>query len=546
MVLSVFIGGLTAALVVTQAWLIAIVVSGAFIHHKGLAQLRVPVVALLLVVVGRGVLAFVSEAAASRASGAAKSQLRLALAEHLGATPTQVPSATPEGGDGKTGSVAVLATEGIDTLDAYFSRYMPQVFLAVIVPATVVAVIAGADLISAVIIAVTVPLIPVFMALVGSSTRHRTARRMRTLQRLASHFLDVVAGLPTSKVFGRTRAQAIAIKQVTDQYRRQTMSTLRVAFLSSLILELLATVSVALVAVAVGLRLLGGHLSFETALFVLVLAPEAYLPLRQLGQHYHASADGMAAAGRILDILEQPTAPRGTRLDVPDAGSSPLEVDNLAVVYPDRSRPALAGVSFVVQPGEVVALAGPSGCGKSTLLTAVLALVQPTEGAVRVAGVSLSDLDPDAWRAQVAWVPQHPHLFAASIAENIRMGRPGATDGEVWRALTDAGLDEVVARLPDGPGTMLGENGAGLSAGERQRVALARAFVRQAPLLVLDEPTAGLDGETEASVLTAVRHLVEGRTVLMAAHRPTLLALADHTVWLDTAQQGPDAVVVSA
>jgi ATP-binding cassette subfamily C protein CydCD len=221
-------------------------------------------------------------------------------------------------------------------------------------------------------------------------------------------------------------------------------------------------------------------------------------------------------------------------------------VDNLTVAYPDRNRPALAGVSFVVQPGEVVALAGPSGCGKSTLLAAVLALVQPTGGAVRAGGVSLSDLDPDAWRARVAWVPQHPHLFAASIAENIRMGRPGATDDEVRRALTDAGLDEVVARLPDGLGTMLGENGAGLSAGERQRVALARAFIRQAPLLVLDEPTAGLDGETEASVLTAVRHLVEGHTVLMAAHRPTLLALADRTVWLDTVQQGTDAVAVPA
>ena len=233
----------------------------------------------------------------------------------------------------------MLATSGVDALDSYFSRYVPQVFLAVIVPVTVVVVVSGEDWISAVIIGVTVPLIPVFMTLVGTSTRARSDRQVRTLQRLAGHFLDVVAGLPTLKVFGRAKAQATAIAEITDQYRLATMATLRVAFLSSLILELLATISVALVAVAVGLRLLGGHVSFETALFVLVLAPEAYLPLRQLGTNFHASAEGMKAAEQVFDVLARPLPARGAGRVVPDLARSPLAIDSLEVTYPGRRVP---------------------------------------------------------------------------------------------------------------------------------------------------------------------------------------------------------------
>jgi thiol reductant ABC exporter CydD subunit len=389
-----------------------------------------------------------------------------------------------------------------------------------------------------VIIALTVPLIPVFMALVGASTRQRTERQVRTLQRLAGHFLDVVAGLPTLKVFGRARAQAEAIGRVTDQYRRATMSTLRISFLSSLILELLATISVALVAVAVGLRLLDGHLGFETALFVLVLAPEAYLPLRQLGASYHASAEGVKAAGLVFGVLERPLPARGTGRVVPDVGRVPIVADELTVTYPGRRTPALRPVSLTVAPGEVLALAGPSGSGKSTLLGVLLGLVEPTGGSVTVGGVRLDGLDPDAWRAHVAWVPQRPHLFAASLADNVRLGRPAMSDERVRRAIADAGLEEVVARLPDGMTTTLGERGAGLSAGERQRVALARAFARDAALVLLDEPTANLDGRTEEAVLRAVRRLVRGRTVVLVAHRPSLLSLADRVVQVEPASVG--------
>jgi ATP-binding cassette, subfamily C, bacterial CydCD len=523
-VLAVAVGGATALLLIAQAWLIATIVAGAFIEHRTTASLRMPLVALVLVIVGRVALAWAAERAAHRASASAKSELRLAAAQ-------QIAALGPSGLDGRPpGELSVLLTTGIDALDGYFSRYLPQLFLAVIVPVAVIAVVAGADWVSAVLIAVSLPLIPIFMALVGATTRDRTAARLRSLQRLAGHFFDLVAGLPTLKVFGRAKAQARAIADVTDRYRSATMATLRLTFLSSLVLELLATVSVALVAVAVGLRLLAGTLPFHDALFVLVLAPEAYLPLRALGANYHASADGMRAAEQVFELLEEPTP--GAGRSTQSARSTSLEISGLTVLYGGRSVPALDRVELTVGPGETVALTGPSGCGKSTLLAVILGLRLPNAGTVRLGGVDLADVDMAQWRNLLAWVPQRPHLFARSVAENVRLGRPDASDADVVAALGAAGLTEVVRRLPDGPATLLGDGGAGLSAGERQRLALARAFVRDAPLLLLDEPTASLDGETEADVLGAVARLAESRTALIVAHRPALVALADRVVEL--------------
>jgi ATP-binding cassette subfamily C protein CydCD len=506
---SVGLGVVSALLIVAQAWLLADVVAGAFLHGRSLAQLRGQLVWLLGVVLARAVVAWAAELTAARSSARAKSQLRGALLQRvaaLGSAGSREPGIHDRGGPAgeggslhrgvQTGELAVLATRGIDVLDGYFSLYLPQLFLAVIVPLVVLAVVLSRDWISAAIIAVTIPLIPLFMALVGASTRERMNRQLRALERLAGHFLDVVAGLPTLKVFGRAKAQAAAIAQVTDRYRVSAISTLRVAFLSSLILELVATISVALVAVAIGLRLMGGELDLRSGLFVLILAPEAYLPLRMLGTNYHASAEGMAAAERVFAVLETPLPAHGKRTDVPDLAAPDLsaddpvvpalEIEGLTVSYPGRGASALADVSLRVQPGEVLALAGPSGCGKSTLLAVLLGLIAPARGSVRVGGIDLAELDLDAWRARLAWVPQRPHLFAASIAENVRLGRGDACDEDVLAAIASAGLAEVVQRLPRGIETMLGERGAGLSAGERQRVALARAFLRDAPLLLLD------------------------------------------------------------
>ncbi|HEY6397310.1 MAG TPA: thiol reductant ABC exporter subunit CydD [Solirubrobacteraceae bacterium] len=515
------LGVVSALLVVAQAWLLADVIAAALAGGKSVAQLRVAFEVLVCVVVARAAVAWGREVLADRSSARAKAQLRAALLEHVAALGPERP------GGRRLGELAVLATRGIDALDGYFSLYLPQLVLAVVVPVAVLAVVLESDWISALIIAGTLPLIPLFMALVGATTRDRMELQVRTLQQLAGHFLDVVGGLPTLKVFGRAKAQTRAIGEVTDRYRRAAVSTLRVTFLSSLVLELVATISVALVAVEVGLRLMGGHLGLRTALLVVVLAPEAYLPLRLLGANYHASAEGVSAAQQVFTVLETPLPPRGRRTDVPDPGLTGISVEDLRVHYPGRAGPALDGISLAVQPGEVLAITGPSGCGKSTLLSVLLGFLAPQGGSVRVGEQDLTALDPDAWRTHIAWMPQRPHLFAASIADNIRLGRRDATSGEVREAVVAAGLSDVLATRPEGLDTVLGDRGAGLSVGERQRVALARAFLRDAPLLLLDEPTANLDGATENEVLAALERLVRGRTAVLVAHRPALVALAD-------------------
>jgi thiol reductant ABC exporter CydD subunit len=537
--ISVALGAARALLILSQAWLLADVVAGAVVWHKGLEQLQAPLVALLGVVLARALVAWAAELAAISCSAEAKSQLRGALLERVARL--GLDSSRRE----RTGELAILATRGIDVLDGYFSLYLPQLLLAVIVPVVVLAGVFSGDWISGAIIAFTIPLIPLFMGLVGASTRERMDRQLRTLQRLGGHFLDIVAGLPTLKIFGRARAQVANIREVSELYRGTAMSTLRVTFLSSLILELLATISVALVAVAIGLRLMGGQLNLRTALFVLVLAPEAYLPLRQLGASYHASAEGMAAAEQVFAVLEKPVVEHGTRSDVPDPSRVGLAVEDIRVSYPERLDPALEHLSFALEPGETLAIAGPSGCGKSTLLSVLLGFLAPESGTIRIGDIELGELDPDAWRAQLAWVPQRPYLFAASIAENVRLGRPEALDEEVRAAITAAGLSDLVADLPDGLETVLGERGAGLSVGERQRVALARAFLRKAPLLLMDEPTANLDGQTEEEVIEAVKRLANGRTVLLVAHRPALLAMADRVLTLDTPSRPSEASLVS-
>ena len=523
---SVTLGVLSAILIVSQAWLLADVVSRAFLRGASPAQLEVQLALLLAVVFARALLAWGAELAAARSSARAKSQLRTALLERiarlgLSSSRTQ-----------RTGELAILASRGIDVLDGYFSLYLPQLFLAVIVPLVVVAVVLWNDWISALIIAVTIPLIPLFMALVGAATRDRMDLQFRTLEKLGGHFLDIVEGLPTLKVFGRARAQADAIGEIAERYRETAISVLRITFLSSLILELVATISVALVAVAIGLRLLNGDIDLHSGLFVLVLAPEAYLPLRQLGANYHASAEGMAAAEQIFTVLEAPPPPRGTRDSFPDPSLPRLEINGLRVTYPGAAEPALDDLSLAVEAEETLALVGPSGCGKSTLLSVLLGLITPEQGSVQIGGVNLADLDLDAWRAQLAWVPQRPHLFTGSIAQNVRLGNPRASTEEVWSAISDAGLKDAVLKMPNGLDTALGERGAGLSSGERQRVGLARAFLRRSQLLLLDEPTANLDGETEQGVLDTVRRLARGRTVVLVAHRPALIAVADRVLSL--------------
>ncbi|MGW0660279.1 thiol reductant ABC exporter subunit CydD [Streptodolium elevatio] len=547
--LTVVLGVVGAGLVIVQAGLLATLIVGAFEDGKGVAELRTPLIALALVAAGRALAAWLTEVAAHRTSAAVKSQLRGKLLAHV----MRLGPAWLTGA--RTGELTTLATRGIDALDGYFARYLPQLVLAVVVPVAVVARIVTGDWISAATIVVTLPLIPLFMALIGMATQKYMDRQWDVLARLAGHFLDVVAGLPTLKVFGRAKAQATSIRKITDDYRKATLKTLRVAFLSSFALELLATISVALVAVGVGLRLVDGEMDLHTALVVLILAPEAYLPLRQVGAEYHASVEGLTAAERVFAIVETPVPGAGAdgaaATDGASAGADAaasaglrtpgrdavVRVEDLTVRRPDRTEPSVAGASFVLRPGETTALVGPSGVGKSTVLAALLGFVAPDSGRITVDGIDLADLDADAWRSRIAWVPQRPYLFAGTIAENLRMAAPDADDAALREALRAAHAEEFVA-VAGGLDTELGEDGAGLSAGQRQRLALARAFLADRPVLLLDEPTANLDGESEAAVVDAVRRLAYGRTVLLVAHRPALLAVADHVVRLESAAVG--------
>ena len=519
-------GVATAVLVIAQAGLLADILTRGFLDRTGLGPLRVELGLLAGVVVARAVLSYLQEAAAHRAAAAVKAQLRRSL---LGRLPTLGPDWVAEN---KAGELSTLMSRGVDALDGYFARYLPQLVLSVVVPAAVLARILLADWESMAIVAVTLPLIPVFMVLIGLYTRRETERQWHLLHRLGGHFLDVVEGLPTLRVFGRAKAQVETIRSVGEAHRRATMRTLRTAFLSALTLELLSTLSVALVAVSVGLRLVGGHIGLHEALLVLLLAPEAYLPLRAVGTQFHASMEGVTAAQDVFDVLEarSPAAAGGPLPVAADAAS--LRLNGVTVLRDGRDGAALDSVDLCVRPGERVALVGPSGAGKSTVLHLFLGFLRPDAGTVTVGGVDLAAADLDAWRSQVAWVGQSPYILAGTIADNIRLGRPDATDDDVRRAAVSADAASFIDALAEGYDTVVGERGVGLSAGQRQRVALARAFLRDAPVLLLDEPTAGLDAESEAAVLDAVRRLMSGRTVLVVAHRPAVMAAADRVVTL--------------
>jgi len=513
---TVALGLAGAVLILFQADLLSRALAGAA-RGTGIAALSGVLAWLGVVVAGRAVAAAGGEAAALRAAAAVKSGLRRRLSGHVLRLGPQWLGGQPRG------EITTLATRGLDGLDPYFARYLPRLVLGVTVPLAVLAAVAFADWISAVIIAVTLPLIPLFGILIGWHTRAQTQRQWQLLARLGGHFLDVVAGLPTLKLFGRARAQAEVIGEVTSAHRKATMAALRVAFLSALALELTAALATALVAVEVGLRLLAGHVGYQTALLVLLLTPEAYLPLRNASAEFHASADGSAAARRAFEILDTPlpgqpvTAARTTDVDLSRAD---ITLRAVSLTYPNRARPALDEISLTVRPGEHVVLTGPSGAGKSSLLALLLRFVVPASGAVTAGGVDLARIPDDRWLAQIAWVPQHPHLFAATVGDNIALGQPGARRPDIAAAAHLAGADEFIRRLPGGYDTQLTEGARSLSAGQRQKIALARAFLRQAPVLLLDEPTAHLDPASADAVMSAIATRMADRTVILITHQP--------------------------
>ncbi len=527
-VATAVLGLLEVVAIIAQAILLASVISDAFLDGATLGDVAGRLLALAALAVIRGVLAGAYDALGRIGAARVMAELRERLVEHL-------LHRRPGGLAGeRSGEIAAAAVQGVDALEAYFAKYLPQVALAAIAPLLILAVIVPRDLDAALILAVTFPLIPIFMILIGKLAESRTRKRWQVLSRLSAHFLDVVSGLATLRAHGRAEAQGDTIAEAGDRYRAETMRTLRVGFLSALVLELLAMLGTALVAATVGVQLVNGDLGFEAGLTVLLLAPELYLPLRAVGAQFHASADGMAAAERIFEVLDQPAAvtPPEHPRRCPDPGASGVVFRELSFAHAGRPDSVLESVSFELEPGRTAALVGPSGAGKTTLVSLLLRLADPSGGGILCDGTDIREVDPREWRRQVAWVPQRPTIFSGTIAENVRFARPDATDEVVLAALGEADAAGFVRGLPDGIETVVGEGGRGLSAGQAQRLALARAFVADAPLVILDEPTAHLDRESEQAVAAAVERLTEGRTALVIAHRAEPVARADRILEL--------------
>jgi ATP-binding cassette, subfamily C, bacterial CydD len=512
----------SAAAIVAQAALLGHVVARSFLAHQGLHELAAPLVALAAVSIARGALAWAFEAGGALAAAGTVRTLRRRVLAHLVA-------ARPGGlRDLHAGEVAAATLEGGEALEPYFAKFLPQLVLGAVVPPVLLVWIALHDLTSALVLAVALPTIPVFGVLIGKSTERATEKRRETLALLSAHFVDVVRGLPTLRAYRRGPAQAEAIARRTDEFRRTTMSTLRIAFLSAFVLELAASLGTALVAVEIGIRLVDGRVALEPALAILVLAPELFLPWRNGAVQFHASADGVAASRRLFELLDlEPTVTARTAAAAPDPALAPLRLQGVRLSYPGRGV-VLDDVSLELAPGERVAIYGPSGAGKSTLLALLLRFVDPAGGSVLVGEDDVLAADPREWRRRLAWVPQRPLLGTGTLADAARLGSPAATDGAVAAALVAAGAGDLARRLaiPVGPG------GVALSAGETRRVALARALLRDAPLLLLDEPTAHLDSASARAVLAALEELPRSRSVLVTTHDPTVLAAVDRAVEL--------------
>ncbi len=533
--------GLAAGLlVIVQAMLLARIIDRAIFHGAALSALGPAIAALVGLFFVRAVLSWAGDVIGFEAAGRVKSSLRQRLAAHLLALG---PSNAAEA---QSGDLATTLVDGVEALEPYIARYLPQMALLGMVPLAIFAAVIPLDWQSGLVLLISGPLIPFFMVLVGARARAVNQRQWRQLLIMGGHFLDAVQGLTTLKLFGAARAEIDLVGRMADSYRRATMEGLRIAFLTSAVLEFFASLAIALVAVLLGARLIRGEGDFYAALLVLLLVPEFFLPLRSFAAHYHARMSALAAAERIFAVLDQPL-PVATGRRLPPAPPFALSCHDLSLAYASRP-PVLHNLTCEIGAGQMTALVGPSGAGKSTFAAALLGFLAPLAGEVRVNGMPLGEIDRNAWWQTLAYVPQRPRLFAGSIAANLRLARPEATMAALERAAAQAGALAFIEALPRGFETEIGEGGAGLSGGQSQRLALARAFLKDAPLLILDEASAHLDLETEADLVAAIAALTAGRTAIVIAHRLATIARADHILVLEAgrlAEAGTHAALLA-
>ncbi|MGO9248676.1 MAG: thiol reductant ABC exporter subunit CydD [Solirubrobacteraceae bacterium] len=538
-ILACLLGVAAALLIVAQAALLAYVIYRSAIYGASLSSLTPQLIALAAVLLARACVTGGFELSGRLGATRVMSELRSRLARQLLIV---CPDGRPA--DMRTGDLAAAAVQGVDALESWFAGYLPQLVLACVVPLAVLGWVFAIDPVPGAILLMTVPILIVFMILIGRGAQSQTRARWQSLALLSAHFLDILRGLPTLIAHRREHAQAGTLAQVGERYRSETMATLRIAFLSAFVLELCAMIGTALVAATIGVQLVYGALSLQVGLTVLLLAPELYGPLRGLGQQFHSGNEGLAAAERIFAVLDRrpslrpvahTSAGSAVGAAVPDPARAPVRLAGVSYEYPGRAGAALSELDLELAPGEITALVGPSGAGKSTIARLLMRLADPTAGRVSCGGVNLRELDPERWRAQVAWVPQRAQLFAGTVSENIRLGAPDATDAQVRRAASLAGASDLIDAMPEGMDTLLGESGRRLSAGQTRRISLARAFLREdARLLILDEPTAHLDERSAEDVAAAIARLARGRTTLLIVHHPALAARADRVVRIES------------
>ncbi|WP_042334397.1 thiol reductant ABC exporter subunit CydD [Desulfosporosinus meridiei] len=526
-----------ALLAVAQAWFFSGVVSRVFLEGANLKETWNFLLMILAIIITRAIFQWGSEVSAFEVASYIKLNLRERLLKHimsLGPLYTR--------GE-RSGELISTVIDGIEALEDYFSKYLPQLLLAAGIPLVILCFVFPRDWKSGVILLVTGPLIPIFMMLIGKLAEKKSLQQWKDLSWMSAHFLDILQGLTTLKVFGQAKNQTRVIERVSESFRRSTLSVLRIAFLSALMLEFLATISTALVAVTIGLRLVNGTLSYSSGLFLLLLAPEFYTPLRTLGLNFHAGLSGVNAAARIFEILDAPLQDEDNddqtefKTDTPALpGNFRVTFQDVSLTYQAGGAPVLKGINLSINSGEQIAIVGPSGGGKTSVAQLLLGFINPTSGNIQINGVYLDRISKEKLLNEIAYVPQNTYLFAGSVAENIRLGRPSAGFEDLVRAAQEASAHEFIMKLPNGYETYLGEGGARLSGGQAQRIALARAFLKNAQLLILDEATSSLDLESEKYVQEALTRLLQGRTALIIAHRLDTVFQADRILVMDQGQ----------